>query len=86
MGGEVDNVGEQHRHLWGGVGDHLLLLLEPLGDGRRQHVAQQSLGPGPLRLEEPIRAAQCAAAVDRVAQQQRRQLQRGVPQQIAEHR
>jgi hypothetical protein len=39
MRGEVDDVGEQHRHLPGGVGDDLLPLLEPLDNGLGQHVA-----------------------------------------------
>jgi hypothetical protein len=42
--------------------------------------------PRPLHLKQPICAAQLPAAVDRVAQQQDRQPQRGVPQQLGEHR
>jgi hypothetical protein len=85
MRGEVDDVGEQDRHLRGGIGDESLPLLQPLGDRLGQDVPQEPLRPRPLHLQQPMLASQPATAVDRVAEQQDRQPQRRLPHQLTKH-
>jgi hypothetical protein len=61
--GEVHQVGEQHGDVGEAVGDHVLALLEPVGDRGGQDVEQQPLRPFLLDRER-------AAAAYRLAQQQ----------------
>jgi hypothetical protein len=76
--GEVDQVGEQHRDLGEAVGDQILVLLEPGGDGGGQHIQQQPLGPLFLSLQR-------AAGPHRLPQQQHGREQHDIPGDIAQH-
>jgi hypothetical protein len=65
--GEVHDVGEQHRDLGEGVGDHSLALFEPGGDRGGQHIQQQPLGPLLLGQQQAMLPVQRLAAADRLA-------------------
>jgi hypothetical protein len=79
------HVGIPDGHLAEGVGDYSSRCFSrpAIGSGS---MLRSNPSDRPLHLKQPICAAQRAPGVDRVAEQQRRQPQRGVPQQIAEHR
>ena len=73
----VDQVGEEHGDLREPVGDHLLALLEPARDRRREDVEQQPLGALLLQCQRP-------AGPDRLPEQQHGSEQDGVPGDVAQ--